>query len=273
MNAIELYREGKLAEAVDAASAEVRSRPSDVDARGRLVALLCISGELDRADKQIETIVLQDPRSEVGASLIRQLIRAEKWRQQFWLEGRVPEFLGAPSPLVQLHLRAAISLREGERRQAGDLLAQAEALRSPSPGDGFDDFRDLDDRVASVLEVLTSSGKYFWIPIERVNRIEIRSPAQLLDRLWVRAGMSVRDGPEGEVYLPAIYAPWSADLSSAARTGRTTDWSDGDGEPVCGRGLRMFLVGERERSVFELGNCSFTRSSATRPEGAGSERP
>ncbi len=273
MKAMDLYREGKLAEAVEAATVEVRTRPADVAARGRLVALLCIQGELDRADKQIETIVLQDPKSEVGASLIRQLIRAERWRQEFWLAGRLPEFVGAPSELLQLHLRAAISLREGDRRQAGAWLVQAEELRSPIVGEDFDDFRDLDDRVANLLEVLTSNGKYYWIPIDRVNRIEVRQPEQLLDHLWVRAGVSVADGPEGEVYLPAIYAPSTPELDAGSRMGRTTDWSGDDGEPVCGRGLRMFFVGEVERSVFELGRCIFANGRAPRPEGAGSVRP
>ena len=45
----DLYTAGKLAEAIEAATAEVRSRPTDHSARGFLAELLCLSGDIERA--------------------------------------------------------------------------------------------------------------------------------------------------------------------------------------------------------------------------------
>ena len=50
--------------------------------------------------------------------------------------------------------------------------------------------------------MLTSTGKYYWIPMERVEMIEFHDPARPRDLLWRRAHMVVRGGPDGEVFLP-----------------------------------------------------------------------
>jgi type VI secretion system protein ImpE len=62
----------------------------------------------------------------------------------------------------------------------------------------------------------------------------------------------VRDGPDGEVYLPTLYAGSHADADDRVRLGRVTDWRGGDGLPVRGVGLRTFLVGSEGRPVLEL---------------------
>ena len=75
------------------------------------------------------------------------------------------------------------------------MLRQAEETRPKVRGvcDGkpFDDFRDLDDLTAAVFEVLTSTGKYYWIPVERVELIELRPVERVRDLLWRRARMVV----------------------------------------------------------------------------------
>lgn len=109
----EHYSAGRLAEAVAAATAEVRGRPTDVQARLFLAELLCFSGELERADKQLDVIVDQDTSLAVGVALFRQLIRGEQARRQFFSEGRVPEFLDQPPDRIQLQLQARRCFRPG----------------------------------------------------------------------------------------------------------------------------------------------------------------
>src|SRR5262249_5715563 len=146
----------------------------------------------------------------LGVSLWRQLIRAEQARQQFYSDGRLPEFLGDPTPALRLSLEASIRLREKQPAEAAKLLAEADAARpdvaGTCDGQAFDRFRDLDALTASFFEVLTSNGKYSWVPLERVELIEFRPPARPRDLQWRRAHMVVNGGPDGEVYLPAIYA-------------------------------------------------------------------
>ena len=122
----------------------------------------------------------------VGVSLFRQLIRAEQARQQFFSEGRVPEFLNSEvTPDLRRHLEASVLVRDGKTADAVALLAQGESeqpkLTGTCNGQAFDEFRDLDDVTASFFEVLTSTGKYYWIPLDRVDSCEFTKPARPRD--------------------------------------------------------------------------------------------
>lgn len=262
MNAREHYQAGNLQEAIAAATEEVRRHPADTSWRGFLCELLCFAGDLERADLQLDALGHQDPQAVLGIALIRQLIRAEQARRQFYAEGRVPEFLEPPSPVLQLHLEASIRLREGQPSAAVELLAQAETQRPKAAGtcDGqpFQDLRDLDDLTAPLLEVLTSTGKYYWIPIERVELIEFRTPRRPHDLFWRRAHLIVRDGPDGEVFFPVLYANSNAETDDRLRLGRMTDWRGGNGEPIRGIGQRMYQVGNEERPILELQTLTIT---------------
>ena len=89
----ELLEEGKLHDAIQALNGEVKRNPTDIQRRGFLAELLCVTGKLDRADAQLEVIVQQDEKAAVGVALLRQLIRAETARRDFFSSGRLPEFL------------------------------------------------------------------------------------------------------------------------------------------------------------------------------------
>jgi type VI secretion system protein ImpE len=268
MNARDLYCAGKLEEAIEAANGEVRQNPADADARAFLADLLSLIGNFERADVQLDALAKILPGAGAAVALGRQLVRAEQWRQQCFQEGRVPELLGAPEERLQLHLRALAELRAGDPAAAAELLERAEALRRPLRGRGsagaFEDFRDADDLVGGFFEVLTSTGKYYWVPMERVARLELRPLERPRDVLWRRAAMEVRSGPEGDVYLPAIYAPLPQEL--AARLGRTTEWSES--APVRGVGARCFLVGEELRTLHELASFGEIAFDAHEPDGA-----
>ncbi len=256
MNAKDHYEAGRLSEAVAAAVEEVKRHPADVNRRGLLAELLCFAGEMERADLQLDAMGHQDPQVMMGIAMFRQLIRAEQARQQFFSEGRLPEFLDKPDDRLQLHLEASIRVREGHDQEAAELLARAEQQRPKVQGASsdqpFDDLRDLDDLTASFFEVLTSTGKYYWIPIERVERIEFRAPVRPRDLLWRRAHMAVRGGPDGEVFLPVLYAGSQNDADDRLRLGRSTDWRGGEGVPVRGVGQRMFLVGDEACGILAL---------------------
>lgn len=260
MDARELYRAGKLAEAIVAMNEEVRNNPLDTARRGFLSELLCIAGNHERADKLLDAIVTQEPQAAPNIALIRQLVRADLSRRQLWTEGRVPEFLGEPTPALRALLQAVIATRAGDHAAAAALAAEAENVRPKTSGacgdKPFDDFRDADDLHSAFFEVLTSTGKYFWIPTERVETVEFRAPTRPRDLLWRRAHMVVKDGPDGEVFLPAVYCG-SETKDEAAQLGRTTDWVGGDGAPVRGVGQRTFVVGDDAVAILDLTTLRF----------------
>ncbi len=266
MNASELYDAGNLREAITAQSSAVKSKPTDVDARGFLCELLCFAGDLDRADKQLEAMGHQAPEAMLGVSMFRQLLRGEIARRDFYADGRLPEFIGEPTAHIRDHLQATIALREGDISAAADLLRQAEENRPKVSGtcDGveFEDFRDLNDLSAGFFEVITSNGKYYWIPTETVEFIEFREPERPKDLLWRRAQMVVTGGPDGEVFLPAIYAARDNEPDDSLRLGRSTDWKEQSEGLIEGAGLRTFLVGEDAKQIIELGEFQFSQPNA-----------
>ena len=265
MTPSEHYDAGRLTEAISAATEAVKKHPTDAARRGFLVELLCFAGQLERTDKHLEAIGQQEPQAMVGVSLFRQLIRAEIARQQFFFDGRLPEFLAEPSPVLRLHLEASICLREDRPTDAAKKLAEAEEQRPRVCGvcDGaeFDDLRDLDDLTAPIFEVLTSTGKYYWIPIEQVELIEFHAPESPRDLLWRRAQMTVNDGPDGEVFLPTLYPNTYTSDDDQLRLGRGTDWIESDGELARGVGLRMFLIGDEDKEILGLNQIEFRRDS------------
>lgn len=263
MIAKDLYHEGKLTEAIQAMNDEVRKNPADTHRRGFLCELLCLVGNLDRADLQLDTMGDQDPQVQAGIALIRQLIRAEQHRRQFYADGRVPEFIGQPSDLLQAHLQASIAVREGDAAKALGLLTEAEESRPHCTGtlngNAFDDLRDLDDLTASFFEVLTSTGKYYWIGIDQVISMTFRAPTRPRDLMWRPCHMIVHDGPDGEVYLPSIYVGTDALEDQRALLGRFTDWVGGDGAPMRGLGQRTFLAGEEAVPILSIESIEFER--------------
>jgi type VI secretion system protein ImpE len=251
---------GELDQAIELLNAEVRKNPTDVNRRANLAELLCIAGNLERADTILDAISNLDTSTAVGISLFRQLIRAEQARQQFYAEGRVPEFLATPDRILELELRAAVLMREGAISDAASVLEEREGLRAPLAGVAsqgpFDDFRDLDDVSAGHLEILTTTGKYFWIDLRNVVSIALRPIERRRDLLWRCADLSVAGGPDGAVFIPTIYsAPGS---SAEHRLGHTTEYRHEEAGAAQGLGLRTFLVGDDSATVLELDKVEFS---------------
>lgn len=256
-----LFRDGRLGAAIEAGNAAVRRAPADLGCRFLLAELLLFAGNLERADVILDAAADLEASAAVTIAEFRQLLRAETARRQLYREGRVPEFLDGPTPALQETLAAIVALRDGHGTDARRHADAAEAIRPRVPGNNgalaFDDFRDADDLCAGFFEVLTTTGKYYWIPTEQVERIECHPAQRPRDLCWRRVSMSVRAGPDGDVYLPAIY--WSADpgLSDALRLGRATDWQEAADGPVRGLGQRMFLAGEAALEIGALDVLGF----------------
>ncbi len=266
MTATEHFRADQLPEAIAAASARLKSNPREMSVRWFLSELLCFAGEFDRADNQLDTLATQNDEMKLAASLFRQLIRAEQARGQFYTEGRVPEVVENPGTDMRLRLEASILLRTGETGKATSLLVEAERSRLKNPGKTdeapFSDFRDLDDLTSSVFEIFTPNGKFYWVPIDRMQRVEFHPCARARDLLWRPAHAEIESGPSGEVFFPTLYAGSTKAADPLIRLGRKTEWIGTGEEPVRGLGLRTFLLGDKDLSILELKTLEFNRAQA-----------
>lgn len=266
MTASELYQSGKLAAAITAAIDVVKKSPTDTGARFLLAELFCFAGEWERADKQLDALGQQSVDAAVRIVLFRQLIRGETARQQLFSDGRLPEFLFDVTAELRLRLDALVAIRENDLAAAASLLEQAEEARAKVTGttvghsgehEPFDDFRDLDDLCGSFLELLTSTGKYYWVPIDRIQKIECHPPQRAMDLIWRRVLMDVAGGPEGEVYLPTIYVGTNETGDDQLQLGRGTTWTEAGNGPIRGLGQKTFLVGSHDVPIMQLGTITF----------------
>jgi type VI secretion system protein ImpE len=264
-NAKDLIATGNLAAAVQETTQQVRNHPADLTARITLFELLCLMGDLDRAEKQLDVVEQQRSQKDLGVQVYRNCLKAERERRRVFEQGIEPHFLGEPPAYVDLHMEAIACIREGKFSQAREVLDRAEedrpALSGKFNGKLFQDFRDCNDLTAAVLEVVVHD-KYTWLPLEQIRQIEIDPPKQLRDILWASARIISANEVKGEVIIPALYAGTSVSSDDSARLGRVTDWQKLSDDLYRGVGLRLFLVDETDHPLFELESIEFDGAGA-----------
>jgi len=256
MQAESLFKSGQLTEAVDAQLSFVKKNPSDTHARFFLAELASFQGDWDRVDRQLDAIAAQDSKVAMLPMLFRQLVRAEILREQVFFEGRAPELVVSLAQDCQLQLEACTALRLGQYEDCKQLLERADSerqlLHGTCDGKSFETLLDADDRLRGIAEILTASGKYFWVPWNSIQSLEFSKPERPMDLIWRKASISVKDGPEGEVYIPTRY-PQPNSWTDEERLGRTTTWVEHANGIVTGVGQRTLLVEEDGIPLLEIG--------------------
>lgn len=246
MDATGLYREGKLADAIEAQLQAVKSDPADHGKRLFLFELLAFAGDWDRARRQVDVVQYDDLELETATQAYRALLDAEQARHRLFAEGIRPQFLADLPPHVDLRLQALDCLRAGQPAETSKLLHQADAaapsIRGQLNGKPFELLRDCDDLFGPVLEVM-ARGSYFWVPLEQVELVSINAPRFPRDLIWLPAHLEMT-ASRGDVFLPVRYPDSPQHPDPAVRLGRATEWKGTDNQPVRGFGQRTFLVND-----------------------------
>jgi len=261
-SANQYFEQGELDNAIKAVGEDLSQHPDHTAKRAFLAEMLCIKGEYERADRQLDTLVSLEPESALSIGTWRQLIRAAKARDDVFHQGAAPEVVDNPTEHIQQLLGAHLSLRDGSlsepMQQAIDLDASRKASVAKVNGSSVDDLRDLDDLCAGVLEVMTTSGQYFWVDFSQLSLLEFHPAERPLDLIWRKATIVLNNGTEGEVFVPAIYATPSND--SSALLGKKTDWLETNGL-VRGMGQRCWLTGDEAMPFMDIERVEFSAAA------------
>ncbi len=264
MSASELYKEGKLADAIAAQTNEVKAHPGDHARRLFLFELLSFAGEWDKAKRQIDAIKYDEMEVDAAVTKYARLVDAEIARRRLFTDGQKPDFLADPPESVTLRLDAVNRIREGNLAEAAELIQRADEKAPTSKGtlDGkpFDSFRDADDLFGNVLEVM-AHGQYYWVPLELIESLAMNPPKYPRDLIWIPARLETTT-QSGEVFLPASYPGSHEHDDDNIKLGRMTDWKEPEVGPVQGVGLRTFLVGEDGVAILELRQLQFESTTA-----------
>ncbi len=267
MNADELYRAGRLREAIEAQIQEVKTNPADRGRRLFLFELLAFAGDLDRARRQITAINYDQIELETAIQDYRLLLDAEEKRRRLFSDGVPPLFFGEQPEHVRLRLEGVERLRADQTAEAAALLNLANEAVPPLKGTlndkPFDSLRDCDDLFAGVLEVM-ARGNYFWVPLEQVVTLGVNAPRFPRDLLWIPAFLEM-DEAAGPVFLCALYPRSHENPDDQIKLGRTNDWQGPEDGPAFGVGARQFWVGEDAINLLDWRKLEMAGTEAQTP--------
>lgn len=264
-----LIRSGQLQPALTHALTVLRDDPLNAQMRAVYVELLCIAGELDKADAQLDMIVRQHPDFLLGAVNVRQLIRAETARRDFYQGGMTATLFGEPTPMFSAVLKLRLAAHEQDIAAATLAAEEMEQLRPQVAVTHLDqrqpDIRDLDDSLGGYLELFGTDGKYYLAGFEQIASLKLHPAKSLLDIIWRRVDISIIDGPQGEAFLPLIYVAnplmaggteTAASPDPAIQLGRATDWHEHSARLITGTGQKMLLLGEQAIALGDMHQLS-----------------
>ena len=233
MDANALFREGRLTDAIGALNEALRNDPTDLRSRTFLFELLCFSGDLERAGKQLDAISTADPERLLAAKAYREAIRCEDMRKEMFRTGELPDLDSSPS-----------------------------ALPGRLNGEPFEELSDADPRIGPRLEVVVG-GRYTWMPFEHLVSVDMEAPSNLRDLFWIPA--EIKTSPalgsyEGEVLLPAMTALAFRHEDEEVRLGRVTEWQELDEGLEAPVGQKLLLVDDEVFPFLEVRELVFTPS-------------
>jgi type VI secretion system protein ImpE len=229
MDAQQLFKAGKLSEAISALNTQLRDNPADLRSRTFLFELLCFNGEYDRAEKQLNILEEEGSKdSFLGTLLYKSALHAERLREEMFEKKNYPKQL----------------LNGGSTNVSGKLN-----------GKEFQTLSDADPRIGDKLE-LFAGGDYLWISFHDIATMRLQPPQRLRDLIWAPAklltGPTFRSRDLGEILLPAV-APLSwQHPDEDVRLGRVTEWCEDEAGQVAPFGSKNLLVDGEEFPLLEV---------------------
>lgn len=251
----ERFRAGDLAGCLAELQNDVRRQPADGKLRVFLAQLLMVTGDWDRALNQLNVAGELEAAALPMKHAYTAAIQCERIRADVFKGARSPLVFGEPLPWIAGLLKAFAVEADGQAAQAAALRSEALGTAATTSGSmngtAFEWIADADSRIGPVLEVLLN-GAYYWVPFERIQRIEIEAPADIRDLIWLPAQLTWSNGGEAMGMLPVRYPGSQESQDAAIRLSRKTDWlSLADGQ-YRGLGQRLLTTDSAELGLLEL---------------------
>jgi len=233
----------------------IQKQPQRSDLRIFLFQIYCVQGEWMKAGTQLDVLLELDPSSKPMVETYREALRCEALRREVFDGKRSPLVLGAPQDWLALMIEALRVDAEGRPDAAAALRARA-LEAAPATSGTLDDapfawLADADSRLGPVLEAIVN-GKYYWVPISHLQRIEIDKPADLRDFVWAPATLTLGNGATSVALIPSRYPGTERETDNALRLARATDWREQPGGAWHGVGQRMLTTDQAEVALLDV---------------------
>ena len=233
----------------------IQKQPQRSDLRIFLFQLYCVQGEWIKAGTQLEVLLELDPSSKPMVETYREALRCEALRREVFDGKRSPLVLGAPQDWLAMMIEALRVDAEGRPDAAAELRARA-LDAAPATSGKLDDapfewLADADGRLGPVIEAIIN-GKYYWVPVSRLIRIEIEKPADLRDFVWAPATLTLENGAANVALIPTRYPGTEREDDASLRLARATDWREQPGGAFHGVGQRMLTTDQTEVALLDV---------------------
>ena len=194
-------------------------------------------------------MVQKNPEFAVGAVNLRHLIRAQQSRIDFYQGKGIPKLFHEANAVDSLFLKMHMTLLEGKTNEAASLAKQMETLRIENIVDEHSAIRDLDDSLSPYLEVLGTNGEFYLANFNEIETLKVEPITSLLESIWLRVEITIKDGPSGTAHLPLVYANSNTELE---KLGQITDWDELQEEFILGKGMKMLFVDDEAITIPNL---------------------
>jgi type VI secretion system protein ImpE len=238
----------------------IQKQPQRSDLRIFLFQIYCVQGEWMKASTQLDVLLELDPSSKPMVETYREALRCEALRREVFDGKRSPLVLGAPQDWLAMMIEALRVDGEGRPDAAAELRAKAlesaPATSGKLDGAPFAWLADADSRLGPVVEAIIN-GKYYWVPVSRLIRIEIEKPADLRDFVWAPATLTLENGAANVALIPTRYPGTERETDAALRLARATDWREQPGGAWHGVGQRVLTTDQAEVALLDVRVLAF----------------
>lgn len=277
MSAIQALRNADLTRALQDLQNEVRRAPAEPKHRIFLFQLLAVLGQWDRALTQLNVARDMNADAMMMAQTYQELLSCEALRHDVFRGVRTPLWFGEPEPWMAQIWEARRLAADGAYEAADQLRTSAfeqvparpgaiefhepkvapEAPVVPAhPPARFAWFADADLRLGPVLEVIVN-GRYYWVPMHRIRRIDFEPATDLRDLVWLPAHFEWINGGEMVGFIPTRYPGSEASGDDLIRLARKTEWLESSPGFFTGLGQRLFTTDADEYGLLALKRLTF----------------
>jgi type VI secretion system protein ImpE len=266
MTALQNIRSGQFEKALDTLKNSLRDDPADPGLRTLFFQALALVGQWDEASRQLKVLKgLEAPPAQLFSLVYRNAAECEKLRAEVmggrrkalvfgqpfdWVASMVASLEASPtdseqsSGLRDSALESAPASRGkitfADRRNAVGRNTDSAADQTDEvlQTDEFEWISDADLRLGPILEAIID-GKYFWVPFERMQTVELEPPSSLCDVIWMTARFQWTNGGQSMGLIPTRYPSSESHSDYRVPLAQITDWRDG---PIGPEGLGQRLL-------------------------------
>ena len=233
----------------------VRAKPADAKLRIFMAQLLCVLGQWERAHTQLNVVADMDAETVAMRETVGHAIRCELIRAKVFAGSRTPMVFGQPNEWLALLIESLLQKGQGNAAMADDLAARAfdaaPEVGGKIDGEPFAWLADADSRLGPVLEACVN-GRYYWVPLSRLSRVEFEAPEDLRDCVWTPAQLMFSNGGETVALVPTRYPGSESSEDGAICLARKTEWLAAGNDRWFGLGQRVFSTDAGEHAIMTV---------------------